>query len=343
MIGTPARIFRAFAWIFLACIFLHPRTIHAAATPPQASPPVSFDRETFQQELDRLKSGIESARRSTDALRSLRQSLPETWAVRMGSRQYHVPTTLLGSRLQKAEQHPEIRDQQLDQARDYLDALAAEAASLPGQPLTSTDSARSKLNAILAQREFANAAQESWWDKFRARIYKFILDAINRLLSRVGGQKSLGRALLWIAISAAAVFIAFWIFRMWFRAAKVQEIALQAAAIPSRSWQEWIQAARAASAGGDYRMAVHCAYWAGIARLQDLGALAPDRTKTPREYLRALAKSKLAMPDTLAGRQQALSQLTLRLEKIWYGFHPATEADFRDSLAQLEILGCHLP
>jgi hypothetical protein len=90
-------------------------------------------------------------------------------------------------------------------------------------------------------------------------------------------------------------------------------------------------------------MAIHCAYWAGIARLQDVGALAPDRAKTPREYLRALSKSKLVLPEPLATRQQALSLLTLRLEKIWYGYHMATEADFRDSLNQLETLGCRLP
>src|ERR1700730_3689725 len=122
----------------------------------------------------------------------------------------------------------------------------------------------------------------------------------------------------------------------------MEEMALQAAAIPSRSWQEWIFAARGAAGGGDYRLAVHCAYWAGIARLQDLGALAPDRAKTPREYLHALTKSKLILPETLATRQQALSMLTSRLEKIWYGYQIATEADFRDFLTPLEILGCHL-
>ena len=98
-----------------------------------------------------------------------------------------------------------------------------------------------------------------------------------------------------------------------------------------------------AAGRGDYRGAIHCAYWAGIARLQDLGALAPDRAKTPREYLGALGKSKTVQPESFATREQALSLLTVRLEKIWYGYHMATEADFRDSLNQLETLGCHLP
>jgi len=303
----------------------------------------TYDSETFVQELGRLKAGLESARKSSETLRSYRESLPKAWTVDAGGRRYEVPTDLLVSRLVKAERQPELRGQQLEQARDYLDALAAETASLSAQPLPSTDSARAKLNAILAGSEYAHTRQESWWDKLRARIDEILLNALARILRGVGGQASLGYALLWIGICAAAILIAYWIFQRWFRAARVQEMDLQAAAIPSLSWQEWIFAAREAAGRGDYRMAVHCAYWGGIARLQDLGALAPDRAKTPREYLSALSNSKLILPETLATRQQALFLLTSRLEKIWYGYQIATEADFRDSLTQLETLGCHLP
>ncbi len=276
-------------------------------------------------------------------MRSYRESLPKAWAVDAGGRHYDVPTDLLVSRLVKAERQPELRGQQLDQARDYLDALGAETASLSGQPPPRTDSARAKLDAILARSEYAHTRQESWWEKLRARISEILYNALVRILRGVGGQASLGYVLLWIGICAAAILIAYWIFRRWFRAASREEMALQAAAVPSRSWQEWIFAAREAAGRTDYRMAIHCAYWAGIARLQDLGALAPDRAKTPREYLRALTKSKLILPETLATRHQALSMLTSRLEKIWYGYQIATEADFRDSLTQLETLGCHLP
>jgi hypothetical protein len=177
----------------------------------------------------------------------------------------------------------------------------------------------------------------------RDRISEILQAALDRIFRRVGGQASFGYALLWIGVCAAAILIGYWIFHRWFRTARSVEMALQSAAVPVRSWQEWIFAAREAAGRGDYRMAIHCAYWAGIARLQDLGALAPDRAKTPREYLRAFTKAKLVVPETLATRQQALYLLTSRLEKIWYGYQIATEADFRDSLTQLETLGCHLP
>ena len=178
----------------------------------------------------------------------------------------------------------------MDAARDYLDALAAETASLSEQPPPRTDSARAKLDAILARSEYTHTRQQTWWETLRERINEILLDALDRIFRRVGGQASLGYVLLWIGVCAAAILIAYWIFHRWFRTARGEEMALQAAAVPVRSWQEWIFAAREAAGRGDYRMAIHCAYWAGIARLQDLGALSPDRAKTPREYLRALTK-----------------------------------------------------
>jgi hypothetical protein len=314
-----------------------------AQSAPQATTTASYNAESFVHELERLKADLEPASKSTESLRAYRGTLPKTWSVDAGNRHYDVPTSSLSSRLTKAERQPEVRQREIGQAREFLDALTAETASLSGPTTPSSDSARTKLDAILSRSEFAGTRQQSWWDKLRNRINEIISNALYRILSRVGGQKSLGYALLWIAVCAAAISIAYWTFRRWFRTAKMAEMALQAAAVPARSWQEWIFSAREASQRGDYRGAVHCAYWAGIARLQELGALAPDRAKTPREYLGALTKSRILQPETYVVRKQALSSLTYRFEKIWYGFHDATEADFRDSLAQLENLGCRLP
>jgi hypothetical protein len=331
------------AAILLALMAVALGSARAATSAPQFSAGPAYNSDSFIKELGRLKAGLESARNSTGALRSYGENLPETWTVETGGRRYEVPTDLLRSRLVKAERQPELRGQQVNLSRDYLDALAAETASLSEQPATRTDSARAKLDAILSRPEYSRTRQPSWWDRICERINEMLFNALERILKRVGGQASLGHILLWIGVCAAAIFIAYFLFRHWFRASRGEEMALQAAAMPVKSWQEWVFAARDAAGRGDYRMAVHCAYWAGIARLQDLGALAPDRAKTPREYLRALEKSKWIVPESVATRQQALALLTSRLEKIWYGYQIATEADFRDSLAQLETLGCHLP
>lgn len=341
--SPSARKLQVLAAILLTLTVIFPRAAQAAEPRPQSSASPTYDSESFVKELGRLKAGLESARKSAETLRAYRKSLPEAWAVDAGGRHYDVPADMLVSRLDLAEKRAELRGKQIDDARDYLDALAAETASLSGQAPPRTDSARAKLDAILSRSEYKRTQQRSWWETLRDRVNEILQDALDRIFRRAGGQASFGYALLWIGVCAAAILIGYWIFHRWVRAARGVEIVLQSAAVPVRSWQEWIFAAREAAGRGDYRMAIHCSYWAGIARLQDLGALAPDRAKTPREYLGALAKAKLVLPETLATRQQALSLLTSRLEKIWYGYQIATEADFRDSLTQLETLGCHLP
>src|SRR5258708_4884822 len=239
-----AKSLRVFAAILVALIFFHAEVGRTAEPAPQSSAVPIYDSQSFVKELARLRRGLESARKSTEALRSYRESLPAAWAVDAGGRHYDVPTDLLVSRLLRAERQPELRVQQLAQARDYLDALSAETASAAEQSPPRTDAARAKLNAILARSEYAHARKESWQEKLRARIREIILNALERIVRGVGSQASLGYVLLWIAICAAAILIAYLIFRRWFRTARMEEMALQAAAAPLRSWQELIFAAR---------------------------------------------------------------------------------------------------
>ncbi len=342
-IPFPSRSFRGLAAILFALVIVHASAVRAAPLAQSSSAESPYDAQSFAQELTRLKAELDSAGKSTEALRAYRESLPKLWSVDAAGRHFNVPTNLLASRIAAAERQPDLRQQQLNEAREYLDALASEAASLSAQPSTSTDAARAKLDAILARSEFVHVQQQSWWQKIRERINEILFNALMRIFRGLGGQKSLGYVLLWLGVCAAAVLIAWWIFQRWFRVARMEELAVQAGAVPSRSWQEWVFAAREASGRGDNRTAIHCAYCAGIARLQEMGALSPDRSKTPREYLRALAKSKPIQPETVTSRQQALSLLTSRMEKTWYGYHAATQTDFRESLDQLETLGCHLP
>jgi hypothetical protein len=340
--SLSVKCLRLIAAVLLSLIFILSGIARAAQSAQTSSAGPVYDWQSFIQELNRLDTGLKSAEKSPEMLRTYRESLPKTWTVDAGGRRMDVPTDLLVSRLAKAEKSAELRTKLIEEARGYLEALAGETALLSIQPPTNTDSAKTKLNAILARPEYSHTRQQSWWDKLRARLNEILFNALVRLLRGIGGQASLGYVLLWIGVCAAAILIAYWIFRRWYGAARMEEMALQAAAIPLRSWQEWIFAAREAAGHGDYRMAIHCAYWAGIARLQDVGALSPDRAKTPREYLIALTKSKLIRPEAFATRHRALSLLTARFETIWYGYQAATEADFRDSLTQLENLGCPL-
>jgi hypothetical protein len=343
-IGSAARVSAVLAAILLSSLLSAPVSGKTVGNPPAAeSPAEALDTASFVRELGRLKSNLEIARKSPATLQAFRESLPSKWVVKSGDQQYDVPTSPLTTRIDKAERDSALREFQLNQARDFLDALAAEALSSSGTQPENTSSARAALNRILARNEFASGRKQSWWDRFRELVNELLYDAFLRLLSQIGGQKSMGEALLWLGVCAAAILIAYWIFRRWFRAARMDEIALQSAGVPIRSWQQWVFLSRGAASQGDYRMAIHCAYWAGITRLEELGALPADRAKTPREYLKSMRKSTLLASETHTTRYQALSLLTSRLEKIWYGYHLATETDVLDSLAQLEVLGCHLP
>jgi hypothetical protein len=103
--------------------------------------------------------------------------------------------------------------------------------------------------------------------------------------------------------------------------------------LPLRDWEEWIAAARHAAERGDLREAIHGCYWAGVTRLQQTGALSPERTFTPREYLK-LARG--------SGQAEHLRALTRSLERIWYANREASLDDFRESLQHLEGLGCRV-
>ena len=69
-----------------------------------------------------------------------------------------------------------------------------------------------------------------------------------------------------------------------------------------------------------------------ISSLESGGAWKPNRARTPREYLRLMGSRN--------PHHSPLKVLTRKFEFVWYGEHEAAEADYRETLAQLEQLGC---
>jgi hypothetical protein len=126
-----------------------------------------------------------------------------------------------------------------------------------------------------------------------------------------------------------------WLIRYLRRAGGEPRLQSQESAARARGSGEWLEQANLSAGRGDYRGAVHFAYWAGVARLEELGSWAPDRARTPREYLRVLPPGHQ--------HRSMLSALTQRFERIWYGFDPAGPEDFRQAMSHLESMGCQLP
>ena len=160
-----------------------------------------------------------------------------------------------------------------------------------------------------------------------ARIGVWIAKLIDRLLKRLHISAKTGNLLAWIVIVLALLSIGYWVFRMLSRSARITEIPASGPSVPSDA-RAWVRDALAAAEGGEYREAVHCAYWAAIARLEDLRMLTRDRSRTPRESLRLL--------DSHPNQQTLLRDLTGHFELIWYGDRPASLSDWSGAKAQLE-------
>jgi Domain of unknown function (DUF4129) len=152
-----------------------------------------------------------------------------------------------------------------------------------------------------------------------------------------------GEILFWGILLLAVSLLARWLFLFLVRRDQMAALSEQEIVAATRTWQEWIRLARRAAAREDFREAVHAAYWAGIARLEDVSALPKDRTKTPREYLRVLStvsQGGLASRSTDYGAP--LKQMTTLLERVWYANRGAVARDYDDTLQQLKALGCQM-
>ena len=97
-----------------------------------------------------------------------------------------------------------------------------------------------------------------------------------------------------------------------------------------RDTTDWARLAEERAAGGDWREAIHCLYWAVITSLEVRRAWRFNPTRTPREYVRLLSPHSPA--------QRALRDLTRSFERVWYGHGEATEAEFRSAQSNLAAI-----
>jgi hypothetical protein len=328
----------------------------AASPPPQsAARGEEMDLATYLSELDRVSSAVATLDKHLEEIQPLRQSLPKSWTVRAAGQRFEVPLGWLDSALATLETTPVVRASLQKDIQNCLRVFREQAEAMSqaesGPPV---EAARTRLANILGRREFRSVRGPSWWDLARQRFWAGLWRLFRKLFGRIGGYPRAGEILVWCMIAAAFVALALWLRSRLRRAAHAEGLDLKDAGPAGETWRDWAQRALAAAAQNDYRKAVHAAYWAGVYRLAELGAWRLDLSRTPREYMRLLAQrapgaevdsSAVAaiLPLDHASRAEALRRLTLSLEITWYGFQPATAADFREAVVQLEALGCRFP
>jgi hypothetical protein len=295
--------------------------------------------ELLIQELTTLSNTLddwddEDHSPSKEELVKLRSSLPKNWTVQTDDGSFVISS----APLEKALEAGKIGD-----AGAWLDHALGEVRSYARQGTSRDRNARRELDKILGTAEFSGVRPPNAWELFRQRVSAWIARMLAKLSGGIARYPIAGEFLLWGILLLAVSLLARWLFYFLVSRERMEGLTHQDTVLANRTWQEWIRLAKEAAARQDFREAVHSSYWAGIARLEDLGVFPRDRTKTPREYLRIVPRVSqhelAARPVTYS---EPLKELTIQLERIWYANRGARASDFEDTLKQLKALGCQL-
>jgi hypothetical protein len=318
-------------YLLLAVLSAWPAASFAQS--PNSNLSQTLTLKEYIAELDRCAAVLNASPVDPAAIERLRDSLPSGWTVTAEERHYTIGTQWLSGELVEIERNPGANTPALAEARRKLALYRTDAQAL----VTSIDAqwspaqSRNRLNSILSSREFRGQEGPTWFDVLERRIR----DWVDRQLDRIFGpirRSKLGNLVAWIAMGMVGVLLLFWTLRFLMRAGQSAEMDLSGAAPIGSDWRRWLREARDAAGRGDFRAAIHAAYWTAIVRMEETKSLPEDRARTPRESLRLIGRDSSAYAP--------LAQLTRRFELVWYGYRDATVADWDDAARQLETLGC---
>jgi Domain of unknown function (DUF4129) len=304
-----------------------------SAQPATTEPPATreLDVPAYAAELNRCADAL----KHPEQIHQLRESLPRVWTVRVDDQRVEVSTAWLASDAKSLEDDPSKSALLLPQIESRLSAMRTSAAALErGSQPPNFDTARTQMDRILREREFGAAQGPSPWELLRARIARWIGENIFKLLSRLHLGAKPGNALAWGILGVAFLALCYWIWKAVSAPNRRRETPVDVAN-SSDDPRQWAPDALAAADCGDYREAVHCAYWAAVVHLETLSVLKRDRARTPRESLRLL--------DPHPTEQNLLREFTRRFELIWYGYRPASANDWSEARSHLEKMGCLTP
>jgi hypothetical protein len=228
----------------------------------------------------------------------------------------------------KSAHDPAMKDRAtaLDSAANRLrDALndAKEAAASTSAP--GFGRARASANAILRHPEFVTVTEQSIWQRIAARIFLW-LDSLFGNVAKFGERSPwIGPLFEWALIALALTGLAVWAMRVLQR--QRLKVTMEAGR-QAEPWEEasrnWRTQAAEQAEKQNWREAVHCLYWATIVMLEGRRMWAPNRSRTPREYVRLL--------EAGSPRWTLLREQTRGFEHIWYGLNTALANDYQAAL-----------
>ncbi len=236
-------------------------------------------------------------------------------------------------------------------ARPPLDALQPQdAGDKPASVLLTAAVARLKVDLDEAQHWTASrrAGHQSEHGMLKQVLAQGIYSDLgeepgrNRVLEKLGGWinvffdglNRVGMRMPWLGrVLMVLFFVVVGALLIWSMIQNERRLRLQLlpeglgvpdGAPSARGWELWWRDAESAAKGSQWREAVHFAYWASIARLEQKRLWPADKARTPREYPRLL---KADDP-----RRAGLLQLTRSFERTWYGGRDADEATCRSAM-----------
>lgn len=297
----------------------------AESAQPEASP---LSPSEYVAELDRLLSAVKDLDRHPERSADLLEQLPAVWHVDAERQKFAISPDWLRRDIHVWKASRDRSD--LNRVIEGLQVRRSEAVSFQEPPLDASG-ARAALPRILAGREFSDVHAPTWIDRMKERVARFMFELLGRAFQS-SWIPTISRLFVGGLIALAVVMLAFWMYRAL--RSNVAHETLRVASLPvsAKEWTTWLAEARSAADGGNWREAIHFAYWCSITFLEARGMWRPDRARTPREYLRLLPASSEHHP--------ALTALTRCFERVWYGTDAADAEIFSQALAQLKKLGC---
>jgi hypothetical protein len=310
-------------WLLLvACVAPGP----SAAQPSGAARPLAL--EQYIQALDDSLATAHKLKDEPQKADDLLKALPSAWQVQADGKSFEISTETIRRDLGAWQNKPDSAS--LERIVQHLETLRYQAGAYE-MPAPDLSSRRALLNSILARSEFRSVHGQTWMDRFKQRLTAWLIKLLGRAFSS-SAIPTISNIVVYGLIAIAVLALAYWMYRSVREGARLETIMPVALPVSAKEWPIWMSEARAASGRGDWRDAVHLAYWGGISFLEAQGAWRPDAARTPREYLRLL-------PAT-SDHQPTLRALTVRLETVWYGMQTADADVFQQTLAELERLGC---
>ena len=331
MRATPSYILARFSIVavFIAAVSITAVSIGLVPCRADSEATGTLTAVEYRAELDRLLSATQQLDSSGGATPQPLHELPQSWHVATDQREFDVSTEGLQRDVRRYEKENNVAN--ASAIRTRLQTLRRDLDGFE-KPPADVSANRAALNSILARREFRDVQGPTWLDRFKQRLLEFIFNFLGRVI-RSAAIPTISKFFVYGIMGLAVAALAFIAYRSLWSSRDFDTVIPTDLPVSAKEWAIWLAEARAAAMKGEWRDAIHLAYWAGISFLERQGMWKPDRARTPREYLRLLSSS--------SEHRETLTALTRIFELAWYANRGASERTFSQTLEELEKLGCH--